>query len=103
MQQAAVNHINEELQQPGLVAINGPPGTGKTTLLRDVANVVFQRACVLADFKNPEKAFTHRGKLRMTSGFTHLYDLDESLKGFEIVAASNNNKAVEKAKITGQP
>lgn len=96
MQQAAVNHINEELQGPGLVAINGPPGTGKTTLLRDiVANVVFQRACVLADFDNPEKAFSHRGKMRTGSAFTHLYELDASLKGFEIVAASNNNKAVE--------
>lgn len=96
MQQAAVNHINVELQEQGLVAINGPPGTGKTTLLRDiVANVVFQRACLLADFDNPEKAFTHQGKMYTGSAFTHLYELDKSLKGFEIVVASNNNKAVE--------
>jgi hypothetical protein len=37
LQQAAVNLSRSELdRKEGLLAINGPPGTGKTTLLRDV-------------------------------------------------------------------
>jgi len=96
MQQAAVNHIRDELNQPGIASVNGPPGTGKTTLLRDVvANVVFERACILADYKNPEKAFSHTGKIRTGSSFTHLYAVNKNLLGHEIVVASSNNKAVE--------
>jgi len=96
MQQVAVNHVHQEMKKPSIAAINGPPGTGKTTLLRDiVAKVVYERALVLTDYKNPEEAFTHSGKIRTGNAFTHLYDLDKRLLGHEIVVASSNNKAVE--------
>jgi hypothetical protein len=96
MQQVAVNHITEELNESGMAAINGPPGTGKTTLLRDIiANVVFNRASILAAYENPEKAFSHAGKIRTGNAFSHLYNLDKCLLGHEIVVASSNNKAVE--------
>ncbi len=96
MQQAAINHAALELVDPGLVSINGPPGTGKTTLLRDmVAKVVLDRAIALSEFPKPEAAFTHVTSMRTGQGYSHLYELHESLLGHEIVVASSNNKAVE--------
>lgn len=97
LQQAAVNAACEELwNTSALMGINGPPGTGKTTLLRDqVADIVTKRAVVMATFDNPETAFSHRGQIRIGGGFTHYYELDQRLRGFEILVASSNNKAVE--------
>lgn len=99
LQQAAVNTARAELRNAdGISAINGPPGTGKTTLLRDVvAASVVDRAAALAAFDSPETAFTPSGQ-KMSAGeraFFHLYTLDPSIKGHEVVVASSNNKAVE--------
>jgi hypothetical protein len=78
LQQAAVNAIVRDLDRTGLAAVNGPPGTGKTTLLRDlVAHVLVSRA--------------HR--LSQTDPFGDLSDLD--LMDFAMVVASSNNNAVE--------
>lgn len=96
MQQAAVNHAVRELHTPGQVGINGPPGTGKTTLLRDVvAHVILQRAMALSKFDDPNDAFSHVGPMAAGRGFLHLYSLHDSLLGHEIVVASSNNRAVE--------
>lgn len=96
MQQAAINHAVKELENGGLVAVNGPPGTGKTTLLRDIiAKVVLDRAIAMAKFEKPESAFKHIASMKTGKAFTHLYQIDDSLLGHEIVVASSNNKAVE--------
>jgi hypothetical protein len=97
LQQAAVNLAFRETNAGGLLGINGPPGTGKTTLLRDlVAGIVAKRAEAMVAFDDPEKAFEHSGqKLKAGDGWIHLYRLNQSLRGFEMVIASSNNKAVE--------
>lgn len=97
LQQAAVNLSMTELKDSGILAINGPPGTGKTTLLRDiVAKLVAERAEVLLNFVDPEEAFIDSGgKIQAGKGWFNIYKLDERLKGFEILIASSNNKAVE--------
>lgn len=95
LQQAAVN-LSLEISTTGIVAVNGPPGTGKTTLLRDlVAAMITQRAEKMMMFDDPESAFTHKGKLRANNSWLHQYVVDDTLKGFEMVVASSNNKAVE--------
>jgi hypothetical protein len=79
LQQFAVNVISSKLKADGLSAVNGPPGTGQTTLLRDlVAHVTVQRAerisCLGKAYENIETL---------------------NLSDFSIVVASSNNKAVE--------
>ena len=93
-QQLAINGCREQLAAPGIFSVNGPPGTGKTTLLRDlVAAVVVDRAKVLARFGDPLDAFGSRLSVRAERGV--LWRVAPELLGFEMVVASSNNGAVE--------
>ena len=97
LQQAAVNLAISALKETGILAVNGPPGTGKTTLLRDIlASIVTQRAEVLCSFNNPADAFEKTGqKIQFGQAWLDFYKLSEKLKGYEVLIASSNNKAVE--------
>ncbi|MGC5258210.1 DEAD/DEAH box helicase [Gordonia sp. DT218] len=96
-QQLAINLARAELTAgAGLFSINGPPGTGKTTLLRDViASVIVDRADALAELPRPTAAFD--GSLTWQSdGFRKTAPRwIPSLTGHEMVVASSNNAAVE--------
>jgi len=98
-QQLAVNVITHCLtDSEGLLSVNGPPGTGKTTLLRDiVAAAITRRADELAQFKRASEAFLRDGLEELTvNGRTmRVFKLVDSLFGHEIVVASSNNGAVE--------
>ena len=90
-QQCAVN-LAMQRSNTALFSVNGPPGTGKTTMLRDiVANIVVQRAVKLCAFSDPDSAFTEPDEASETLP----YSIDSSITGYEIVVASSNNGAVE--------
>lgn len=94
LQQSAVN-IALEKRTP-LFSVHGPPGTGKTTLLRDIiAGVLAQRAQILASFEEPEDAFNHKVLTKIGDQRYDISLLNEQLLGHEIVVCARNNKAVE--------
>ncbi|GLS22328.1 hypothetical protein GCM10007874_53460 [Labrys miyagiensis] len=92
LQQAAVNLALDGGEASRLLPINGPSGTGKGALLRDlIAALVIKRADAMSEITNPREAFTHIGKVRATDGFTDRYVVSEALKGHEIVIVSSND------------
>ncbi len=94
-QQLAVNTA-VRMPDAGILGVNGPPGTGKTTMLRDlVAALVVERARRLSGLSEPSKAFT--GNLRWKTGkHTRIVNVWRGdLTGFEMVVASANNGAVQ--------
>lgn len=94
-QQLAVNEIwRRHADAAGIFAVNGPPGTGKTTLLRDVvAAVVTQRAQALVSLGNA--ALAPRTSFKSGDKRIPYYPLHQRMEGFSIVIASANNGAVE--------
>lgn len=82
LQRVAVNVALKSNENP-IVAVNGPPGTGKTTLLKDViANSFVQRTKELSQLIDKEDWFDRGDAIRC-------------IMQHSIIVASSNNKAVE--------
>lgn len=108
MQQVAVNlAIKRGADECPVFSVNGPPGTGKTTLLKEiVANHIVERAKLLTKYeKDPDSAFE---KCSFTEGPLedrhHAYYLyapnyyklkDDEINDYGMLVASCNNAAVE--------
>lgn len=100
MQQFAINKVINDLsenKQGNLFSVNGPPGTGKTTLLRDViAAILVKRAKAMIKFDDPAKAFRMLKEEKKSGKFIpFIYQPDASICDGGIVVASSNNGAVE--------
>lgn len=109
MQQAAINlqigKGKKDNNVNGTVfSVNGPPGTGKTTLLKEiVVNNVVERAILLAAYEDPDKAFVeHTFKKGDKEGNAYSkfikkwYSLEnDKINNYSMLVTSCNNTAVE--------
>ncbi|KJV92470.1 DEAD/DEAH box helicase [Rickettsia bellii] len=100
LQAAAVNTMLLNSSE-NLFAVNGPPGTGKTTLMFDIiANLYVERALKLTDLACPTDGFGKDKKNYpnppSSKVFTHyIKALKPELQNYGMVVASSNNNAVE--------
>jgi hypothetical protein len=96
-QQFAVNIIGDELLgTTGLFSVNGPPGTGKTTMLRDVvALLVVERAKALAALESPTTGFARKSQPIRGDRPGTMYPVHEQLHGFGMVVACLSNGAAQ--------
>lgn len=105
MQQIAINlQISEDPMKSPVFSVNGPPGTGKTTLLKEIiAHNLVERARLLLQFPTPDDAFDRcqfsDGKLK-ENGYDKCYYRyyklkDERIYKYGMLVASCNNDAVE--------
>lgn len=99
MQQIAINiAISEKDRNEDIFSVNGPPGTGKTTLLKEIiASNVERLAEVLIDYGTNEKKFNvHKIESESKDGYDDKYfEIPEKIAKYGILVVSNNNKAVE--------
>lgn len=104
MQQVAVNEFF--LSKSHISSVNGPPGTGKTTLLKDIfAEIVVKKAKAMLSFRDdPSKALVSTGyKIEINNRYSKeketvkriVYDIHSSISQYSAVVASSNNTAVE--------
>ncbi len=109
MQQIAINLAisNDEQRLKGKVgkifSVNGPPGTGKTTLLKEIiAEKVVEKAIILSQYDIPDNAFRgHEFKHGDKGGKYSIYYpkwysfCNDRIANCGVLVTSSNNTAVE--------
>ncbi|MFE3545674.1 DEAD/DEAH box helicase [Nocardia sp. NPDC059177] len=96
-QQFAVDRAMAELRDDaGIFAVHGAPGTGTTTMLRDLlAGIVVERAAQLAGFDDPAAAFTGiTEQVQVARNYTvGAHRLAPQVTGFEVVLTTGSDEA----------
>ena len=91
MQQIAVNIAKENPKD--IFSVNGPPGTGKTTLLKDIiANNIVERAAKFCESNHVNDIFK---KVMGRDGTSFYYTIPSDIAVYGMLVLSSNNKAVE--------
>lgn len=91
MQQIAVNIAKENPKD--IFSVNGPPGTGKTTLLKDIiANNIVERAAKFCESNHVNDIFK---KVVGRDGTSFYYTMPSDIAVYGMLVLSSNNKAVE--------
>ena len=91
MQQVAVNIAKENPKD--IFSVNGPPGTGKTTLLKDIiANNIVERAAKFCESNHVNDIFK---KVVGRDGTSFYYTIPSDIAVYGMLVLSSNNKAVE--------
>lgn len=91
MQQIAVNIAKENPND--IFSVNGPPGTGKTTLLKDIiANNIVERAAKFCESNHVNDIFK---KVVGRDGTSFYYTIPSDIAVYGMLVLSSNNKAVE--------
>lgn len=92
MQQVAVN-LSTGYDDATIRSVNGPPGTGKTTLLKDIfAELIVKQAYDIAKLKDKS---IKGSKETIYSDYASIGVLPENITENNIVVASSNNGAVQ--------
>ncbi|MFF2087477.1 DEAD/DEAH box helicase [Nocardia sp. NPDC058176] len=95
-QQFAVDRAMAELADSvGIFAVHGAPGTGTTTMLRDLlAGIVVERAARLAVFDDPLAAFAGvTEQVQVAKNYTvGAHRLTSAITGFEVVLATGSDE-----------
>lgn len=104
MQQVAINLAISNDHPLPVFSVNGPPGTGKTTLLKEIiVNNIIEKANLLAEYDDPDDAFEKCG-FSHGDKYKNSYDQDincyyrlknKMINDYGILVASSNNTAVE--------
>ena len=91
MQQIAVNIAKENPKD--IFSVNGPPGTGKTTLLKDIiASNIVERAAKFCESNHVNDIFE---KVVGRDGKSFYYTIPSDIAIYGMLVLSSNNKAVE--------
>ena len=94
MQAAAINICTSKDYSPNIFSVNGPPGTGKTTLLKEIiADTIVKKAKIIADLNSIDLEVIKTNTTE--SYYRNYYKIPDELKKLGIIVASNNNSAVE--------